>query len=89
MFSERIGSTNWIYPIDEYDQDTVLIYEYFQIITSIERDKVHGLVKQYTPKLKQLLVFDRVSEAIQIFCANNTIDEVNMNIYILNDMKNV
>ena len=46
-------------------------------------------MKQYTPKLKQLLVFDRVSEAIQIFCANNTIDEVNMNVFFLNDMKNV
>ena len=36
-------------------------------------------MKQYTPKLKQLLVFDRVSEAIQIFCANSSIDEVIIN----------
>ena len=56
----------------------IIIFQIFQIITSIEKDKVHGLVQQYTPKLKQLLVFDRVSEAIQIFCANSSIDEVVM-----------
>ena len=47
-----------------------------QVITSIKEDRVLELVRKFTPKLKEILVFDRVSEAIQVFCANNTIDEV-------------
>jgi hypothetical protein len=34
------------------------------------------LVRQFGIHLKNLLIYDRVSEAVQNFCANHTIDEV-------------
>ena len=47
-----------------------------KVITSIEEDQVLVLVRQFTTDLKTILVYDRVREAIQYFCANNSIDEV-------------
>ena len=48
------------------------------MITSIEEDQVLVLVRQFTTDLKTILVYDRVREAIQYFCANNSIDEVSL-----------
>ena len=48
----------------------------FQVITSVEEKYVHQLVKRFTSKLKTILVYDRVRESVEKFCANNTIDEV-------------
>ena len=49
----------------------------FQIITSIDEGQVHKLVKRFTSDMKEILVYERVREAISNFCANNSIDEVN------------
>ena len=48
----------------------------FQVITSLEEKYVHQLVKRFTSDLKNILVYDRVRESVEKFCANNTIDEV-------------
>jgi len=54
------------------------VFRDVQVITSIEEDQVLVLVRQFTTDLKTILVYDRVREAIQYFCANNTIDEVSL-----------
>ena len=38
--------------------------------------QVIDLVRQYGTHLKNLLIYDRVVEAVQRFCANHSIDEV-------------
>ena len=38
--------------------------------------QVISLVRQYGTHLKNLLIYDRVVEAVQRFCANHSIDEV-------------
>ena len=50
----------------------------FQIITSIDEGQVHKLVKRFTSDMKEILVYERVREAISNFCANNSIDEVTL-----------
>ena len=50
----------------------------FQVITSLEEKYVHQLVKRFTSDLKNILVYDRVRESVEKFCANNTIDEVSI-----------
>ena len=52
----------------------------FQIITSIDEGQVHKLVKRFTSDMKEILVYERVREAISNFCANNSIDEVSQNV---------
>lgn len=47
-----------------------------QVISSLDPKFIHVLVKQFTHDLKYILVYDRVREAVQNFCANNSIDEV-------------
>ena len=48
------------------------------MITSIEENQVLPLVQKFTTDLKTILVYDRVREAVQYFCANNSIDEVDL-----------
>ena len=52
------------------------IFRDVQVISSLDVDKVLQLVRRFSPKLKKILVYDRVAEAIQVFCANHSIDEV-------------
>jgi len=52
------------------------VFRDVQVITSIDEEQVYQLVKRFTSKLKYILIYDRVREAISEFCANNTIDEV-------------
>lgn len=52
------------------------VFRDVQVITSLEEKYVHQLVKRFTSDLKNILVYDRVRESVEKFCANNTIDEV-------------
>ena len=52
------------------------IFRDIQVISSLDPGQVLDLVRRYTPKMKHILVYDRVEEAIQLFCANHSIDEV-------------
>ena len=47
-----------------------------QVITSIKMDNLVYMLKNFGPKFKKALVFDRIKEELRIFCANSTIDEV-------------
>jgi len=47
-----------------------------QVINTIKKESVIGMVKNFGKEFKKPLIFDRVSEEVRLFCANNTIDEV-------------
>ncbi|CAG0889033.1 unnamed protein product [Cyprideis torosa] len=47
-----------------------------QVISSVEADKLVGIVRKFGSDFKRLLVLDRISEELRLFCANFTIDEV-------------
>lgn len=53
-----------------------IVFRDIEIVTSVKESHVLELVREYSPKMKHILVFDRVSESIQVFCANSSIDEV-------------
>ena len=52
------------------------IFKEVQVISSISRDKIFDLITMFGNDVKQILVYDRIIEGINSFCANNTIDEV-------------
>jgi len=45
-------------------------------ITTIKKDKIITMTKQFGVDFKNVLVFDRIKENLRIFCANHTINEV-------------
>merc|ERR1712038_1033664 len=45
-------------------------------ITTIKKDKIITMTKQFGIDFKNVLVFDRIKENLRIFCANHTINEV-------------
>merc|ERR1719195_84817 len=47
-----------------------------QAITTIKKDKIITMTKQFGVDFKNVLVFDRIKENLRIFCANHTINEV-------------
>jgi len=47
-----------------------------QVINTIRKESVISLVKAFGKEFKKPLIYDRVSEEVRLFCANNTIDEV-------------
>ena len=52
------------------------VFRDIQVISSVEKEKVIDLVRDYGIHMKNLLIYDRVVEAVQRFCANHSIDEV-------------
>ena len=52
------------------------VFRDIQVISSVEKEKVINLVRDYGIHMKNLLIYDRVVEAVQRFCANHSIDEV-------------
>jgi len=54
----------------------VNIFREIQVISSLNKDKIFDLILSFGNDIKQVLVYDRISEGIQSFCANNSIDEV-------------
>ena len=47
-----------------------------KVISSIENDRVFHLVSKFGDDMKKVLIYDRIAQGIQDFCANNSIDEV-------------
>jgi len=52
------------------------IFREVQVISSLVEDKLRAMITRFGDDIKQVLVYDRIGEAIQNFCANNSIDEV-------------
>merc|ERR1711953_1502169 len=50
--------------------------EPIKAITTIKKDKIITMTKQFGVDFKNVLVFDRIKENLRIFCANHTINEV-------------
>ena len=49
---------------------------YAKVISSVNSDRVFGLVSKFGDHMKKVLIYDRIAQGIQDFCANNSIDEV-------------
>lgn len=54
----------------------VNVFRDIQVISSLNKDKIFDLIMSFGNDIKQVLVYDRISEGIQSFCANHSIDEV-------------
>ena len=52
------------------------IFKNVQVISSINTDKIFQLVSKYGNDMKKVLIYDRIAQGIQDYCANNSIDEV-------------
>jgi len=52
------------------------IFKNVQVISSVNSDRVFGLVSKFGDHMKKVLIYDRIAQGIQDFCANNSIDEV-------------
>ena len=52
------------------------VFRDIQVISSLNKEKIFDLILSFGNDIKQVLVYDRISEGIQSFCANNSIDEV-------------
>ena len=69
--------TDSLDPITSITKDGITnTFNDVQVITSIKMDKLVYMLKNYGPRFKKALVFDRIKEELRIFCANSTIDEV-------------
>ena len=52
------------------------IFKNVQVISSINTDRIFQLVSKYGNDMKKVLIYDRIAQGIQDYCANNSIDEV-------------
>ena len=52
------------------------IFKNVQVISSINTDRIFQLVSRYGNDMKKVLIYDRIAQGIQDYCANNSIDEV-------------
>ena len=52
------------------------VFKNVQVISSINTDKIFQLVSKYGNDMKKVLIYDRIAQGIQDYCANNSIDEV-------------
>ena len=52
------------------------IFKNVQVISSINPAKIFQLVSKYGNDMKKVLIYDRIAQGIQDYCANNSIDEV-------------
>ena len=62
-------------PTNKHTNDQCFYFS-LQIISSVKKDQVIDLVAKYGERMKNILIYDRVAQGIQDFCANNSIDEV-------------
>jgi len=53
-----------------------IFFEGIQLLSSVNIGQVIRLIKSFGMEFKRALIFDRVSEELRLFCANQTIDEV-------------
>lgn len=59
-----------------------------QVLSSVDESLLLGLVKKFGLEFRRVLIYDRVSEDLRLFCANHTIDEV-YNTLFLDIVENV
>jgi len=57
-------------------------FEGIQVLSSVNESQIVRLVKSFGLEYKRALVFDRISEELRLFCANNTIDNVYNELYL-------
>ena len=69
--------TTYLDPLTCTTSDGVTnIFRNVQVICSVDQSKLRYLITNYGNDMKKVLVYDRVAEAVQAFCANSSIDEV-------------
>ncbi|TRY77064.1 hypothetical protein TCAL_08349 [Tigriopus californicus] len=69
--------TKFLDPMICTTQDGVRnVFRDVQVISSIDKTQVLPLVRSFGTKMKEILIYERITEAVQVFCANNSIDEV-------------
>lgn len=69
--------THYLNPLQCTTSDGVVnVFREVQVISSLDQLKLKNLVMNFGNDIKQVLIYDRIGEGIQTFCANNSIDEV-------------
>jgi len=69
--------TYYLNPLECTTSDGVVnVFREIAVISSLEKETVRSLVQTFGVDVKQVLLYDRVTEGIQAFCANHSIDEV-------------
>merc|ERR1711935_503751 len=53
-----------------------IVFHGIQVLSSVDLSQLLGLVKKFGSEFRRVLIYDRVSEDLGLFCANHTIDEV-------------
>ena len=53
-----------------------IVFHGIQVLSSVDLSQLLGLVKKFGSEFRRVLIYDRVSEDLRLFCANHTIDEV-------------
>ena len=53
-----------------------IVFHGIQVLSSVDLEQLLGLVKKFGSEFRRVLIYDRVSEDLRLFCANHTIDEV-------------
>merc|ERR1711935_722744 len=59
-----------------------IIFHDIQVLSSVDLSQLLGLVKKFGSEFRRVLIYDRVSEDLRLFCANHTIDEVYNNMFL-------
>lgn len=59
-----------------------------QVLSSVDESQLLDLIKKFGLEFRRVLIYDRVSEDLRLFCANHTIDEV-YNTMFLDIVENV
>ena len=53
-----------------------IVFHGIQVLSSVDVSQLLSLVKKFGSEFRRVLIYDRVSEDLRLFCANHTIDEV-------------
>jgi len=53
-----------------------IMFHGIQVLSSVDLAQLLALVKKFGSEFRRVLIYDRVSEDLRLFCANHTIDEV-------------
>ena len=69
--------TDTLYTMTAISKDGVEnTFNDIQVISRVRQENLIPMVKKFGLQFRGALIFDRVKEALQIFCANHSIDEV-------------
>ena len=63
-----------------------IVFHDIQVLSSVEISQLIDLVKKFGSEFRRVLIYDRVSEDLRVFCANHTIDEVSITFYIYSEI---